>query len=475
MKIESINIDETIENTKKMLEEDPNVSPALKSSFELLLLLITLLLNRLGLNSENSSKPPSSDPNRERKKKKNNGNKKGGQKGHKGTTLQKVDNPDVIKKIKVDRTQLPVGTYKIVGYETRQVIDLDISKVVTEYQAEVVEHSNGKRYTAEFPDRITRPVQYGDNVKAHSVYMSQYQLIPYNRIQENFHDQAGIPISAGSIYNFNEDVYKKLEPFEEILKSKLTESDLNHTDETGINIDGKKLWLHCVSNEYFTYYYPHEKRGFDAIEEMNILPGFKGILCHDHWKPYFRLDCEHALCNAHHLRELTRAWEQDEQFWAKDLRKLLLEINKAVDDAGGVLSTADSMKFRTRYRDLMQEAEKECPPPDETKRKQGQRGRLKRSKARNLLERLIDFEKETLRFMDNKRVPFTNNQGENDIRMTKVHQKISGCFRSLDGAKIFCRVRSYISTCKKNDMRASEALRLLFENKLPEFLNSPGK
>ncbi len=475
MKIESINIDDALKTTQKLLEEDPNVSPALKGSIELLLLLITLLLNRLGLNSGNSSKPPSSDPNRKKKKKKGSGNKKGGQKGHKGTTLQKVENPDVIKKIKVDRTKLPAGKYKITGYETRQVIDLDISKVVTEYRAEVVEHSNGKRYTARFPDGITRPAQYGDNVKAHSVYMSQYQLIPYDRIKENFHDQAGIPISAGSIYNFNEDVYKKLELFEEILKSKLTESDLTHTDETGINIDGKKRWLHCVSNGYYTYFYPHEKRGFDAIEKMNILPEFKGILCHDHWKPYFRLDCAHALCNAHHLRELTRAWEQDKQIWARDLRKLLLEINKAVDDAGGALATADSMGFRKKYRKLLKEAEKECPPPDETKRKQGQRGRLKRSKARNLLERLVDYEKETLLFMDDKRVPFSNNQGENDIRMTKVHQKISGCFRSLEGAKIFCRVRSYISTCKKNGMRASEALRLLYQNRLPEFLNEACK
>lgn len=471
MKIEAIDVDATIKNTRKLLQEDSSVSPAVKSSIEVLLLLITLLLNRLGLNSSNSSKPPSSDPNRKKDKKKRGDKKQGGQKGHKGATLQKVDNPDIIEELKIDRDALPAGEYKVVGYETRQVIDLDISKVVTEYQAEILEDQKGKRHTADFPAGINRPVQYGVDVKAHSVYMSQYQLIPYNRIEENFHDQADIPISAGSIYNFNEVAYKKLEPFEEILRLKLTESECNHTDETGINIDGDKLWLHCVSNEYFTYFYPHEKRGFDAIEEMGILLEFKGILCHDHWKPYFRLDCVHALCNAHHLRELTRAWEQDKQQWAKDVRELLLEINKAVDDAGGQLSTADSMAFKTKYRNLLKEGAKECPPPDETKRKKGQRGRLKRSKSRNLLERLIDFEAETLLFMDDIRVPFTNNQGENDIRMTKVHQKISGCFRSLEGAKIFCRVRSYISTCKKHGMRASEALRLLFENKLPDFLN----
>ncbi len=206
------------------------------------------------------------------------------------------------------------------------------------------------------------------------------------------------------------------------------------------------------------------------MEEMGVLPHFKGVLCHDHWKPYFRLDCQHALCNAHHLRELERAWEQDKQAWARDMRDLLLQINQAVDDAGGRLEPADSREYRQRYRDLLDKAQSECPPPDESK-KPNKRGRTKRSKARNLLERLMDYETETLRFMDEQQVPFTNNRGENDIRMTKVHQKISGCFRSTEGAAIFCRIRSYISTCKKHGMRATEALRLLFQGKLPDFIS----
>lgn len=470
MKIEAINVEQTIETTRKLLAEDPSVSPALKSSFELLLVLVTLLLNQLGLNSSNSSKPPSSDPNRKKKKKEPGSKKPGGQKGHEGKTLKKFPDPDVIEKIPVDKTLLPKGDYKDVGYESRQIVDIDISRVVTEYRAQILEGFNGKRYTAPFPEGVSRPVQYGVNVKVHSVYMSQYQLVPYHRVEENFQDQVGIPISAGSVYNFNKDVYKRLENFEAIVKSKLIESSLCHADETGINVDGKRLWLHCLSNNWWTYYLPHEKRGFDAMEEMGVLPHFKGILCHDHWKPYFKIDCEHALCNAHHLRELERAWEQDKQEWSRDIRDLLLQINKAVDDSGGQLSAADSMKCRQQYRDLLEKAEKECPPPDESQRK-GKRGKLKRSKSRNLLERLVNFETETLRFMDDEKVPFTNNQGENDIRMTKVQQKISGCFRSMKGAAIFCRIRSYISTCRKNGVRASEALRFLFEDKLPEFLN----
>jgi len=470
MKIETINVEKTIENTRKLLAEDPSISPALKSSFELLLLLVTLLLNRLGLNSSNSSKPPSTDPNRKKKKKKTSEKKPGGQKGHNGKTLQKFPDPDVIEDIQIDKTTIPEGAYKDVGFEARQIVDIDISRIVTEYRAQVLEDANGNRYTAPFPEGVSRPVQYGINVKVHSVYMSQYQLVPYNRVEENFQDQVGIPISAGSVYNFNKNAYERLEVFEAIVKSKLIESDLCHADETGINIEGQRRWLHCVSNNWWTYYYPHEKRGFDAMEEMGVLPWFKGILCHDHWKPYFKIDCQHALCNAHHLRELERAWEQDKQEWARDIRNLLLQINKAVDDAGDKLSVADSMKYRQQYRDLLEIAEKECPPPDESQRK-GKRGKLKRSKSRNLLERLKDFEKETLLFMDDGKVPFSNNQGENDIRMTKVQQKISGCFRSMKGAAMFCRIRSYLSTCKKNGVRASEALRLLFEGKLPKFLN----
>ena len=206
------------------------------------------------------------------------------------------------------------------------------------------------------------------------------------------------------------------------------------------------------------------------MDEVGILPSFKGVLCHDHWKPYYRYSCLHSLCNAHHLRELERAWEQDQQQWAKEMQALLIDINKAVDEAGGQLTESESGQWRKKYQELLQKAEVECPPPDESERK-NKRGKLKRSKARNLLERLRDFEQDVLRFMDQKIVPFTNNQGENDLRMTKVQQKISGCFRAMDGAKIFCRVRSYLSTCRKRGMTASDALRLLFQGKCPDFMS----
>lgn len=469
MTIDNIDIEATIEKTRALLHDDKQLTDAAKSMFELLILIITLLANRLNLNSKNSSKPPSSDPNRQKGSKKLTGKKSGGQKGHIGSTLKKIDNPDKIEHIKVDRSKLPYGDYRHIGYETRQVFDIDISRIVTEYRAQILENEKGNRFVAPFPKGVTKAAQYGDGIKAHAVYMSQFQLLPYNRISDYFADQLKIPISEGTIFNFNKKAFELLSDFETIAKNELSAAKVAHADETGINIDGKRHWLHGVSNDEWTCYYTHKKRGTDAMDNMGILPRFAGVLCHDHWKPYFTYDCAHALCNAHHLRELQRAWEQDDQNWAKQMKILLTKINGKVIDAGGALDGGESAKYRQEYRNIIQKAEIECPEPVRPKKK-GKRGRIKKSKSRNLLERLQNFENETLRFMDIDFVSFTNNLGENDIRMTKVQQKISGCFRSIEGARIFCRVRGYLSTCRKQGVASSQALNLLFDDKLPDFV-----
>jgi transposase len=468
MTIDSINVEAAIKRVNDLIAAEKDLSPALKASLEVLVLLVTILSNRLGLNSKNSSKPPSSDPNRKKELKEPGERKPGGQLGHIGTTLKPVVDPDLIKTIKVDRSSLPQGDYRAVGYECRQVVDLDISTVVTEWRAEILEDRRGKRYVAPFPKDVVRPVQYGIGVKVNAVYMSQYQLIPYNRIEDHFLDQMGIPLSAGTVNNFNKDAFERLEFFETWVKKQLASAPLIHGDETGINIDGTKRWLHNVSNDGFTYFYPHANRGSEANDAMGILPGYKGIICHDHWKPYFKYGGVHALCNAHHLRELERAVEQDQQQWAGQMIQLLKEINKATNDAGGRLEPVESEHYRKRYRDLLRDADLECPPPDEPEKKK--KGKTKRSTARNLLERMRDFENETLRFMDDAIVPFSNNQAENDLRMTKVQQKISGCFRSMEGAMVFCRIRSYLSTCRKQGVTASDALRLLFQGDWPTFM-----
>jgi transposase len=471
--LSDININETLEKTRQDLEREDNLSPALKASIELLILIVSLLSKQLGLNSRNSSKPPSTDPNREKKSRGKGQRNSGGQPGHEGKTLEPFADPDHVQPIEIDRRTLPRGEYRDDGFEARQVVDIDISLVVTEYRAQVLINEAGQRYVAEFPDKVDRPIQYGDSVKAHSVYLSQFQLLPYNRIVDYFNDQLGIPLSEGSIYNFNVEAAELVDSTgaESVIKQRLQESDVLHVDETGINVGGKGHWLHVASSLLWTWFHPHKQRGGEAMVEAGILPLFKGVLCHDHWKPYYNfVACLHALCNAHHLRELERAWEQDGQVWAKAMQDLLRKINEAVKSAGGVLLEGGEggiEDYRQAYRAILDQGDIECPPPDERLRKPGQRGRLKRSKSRNLLERLRKFESDVLLFMEDKAVPFTNNQGENDIRMTKVHQKISGCFRSMKGAEIFCGVRSYISSCRKQGVSATDALTSLFAGNLP--------
>lgn len=470
MTLEHIDIDATLSEVERLLKEDKPLSPALKSLISVLVMLVKLLSNRVGLNSGNSSKPPSSDRNRKKQERIKSRKKSGGQAGHVGSTLKQIEDPDDIEFLEIDRRTLPKGDYRDAGVEKRQIIDIDISRWVVEYQAElVVNKTTGKHYTAAFPDGVSKAVQYGRKLKAHAVYLSQYQLLPYNRIQEFFSGQMGISLSEGSLYNFNLDAFNKAKPFEDIAKQQLTGVPLLHVDETGININGEGHWLHCATTASWTFFFPHKNRGNKATDPIGILPAFKGVLCHDHWAPYYcYTDCLHALCNAHHLRELTRAWEQDGQAWAKQLKLFLEDTNRAVHKAGGKLRDKDSETYWRQYRKLLKHAEIECPPPDE-KDRQGKRGRLKRSKARNLLERLINFEEDVLRFMDNEIVPFTNNPGERDIRMTKVHQKISGCFRSMKGAEIFCRIRGYLSTCRKQGVSSSYAMELLFNGELPDF------
>lgn len=469
MTTNGIDIARAIENAKKALDEDGGISSTSKATINLLITIITLLVNRLGLNSSNSSKPPSTDPKDKKKKKRKKSTKKpGGQKGHKGARLEPVDEPDEVIEIPIDRRTIPSGEYTEGESVKRQVFDIVINKVVIEYQAQVLVDKDGNEFVAEFPAGVDQPTQYGPNIKANVVYDSQGQLIPVERIAEDFADNAGMPISTGFIHNCVKGAYDRLEKFEVAAKNALTASPTLNADETGINVNGKNIWLHGASSNEWTLFMPHEKRGKEAMDEMGILPFYQGNLCHDHWKPYFSYGCDHSLCNAHHLRELERTYEQDGCKWALEIQDLLLEINKKKLDSNDTISKYFQNKYRLQYREILANGEKETPPPDPPPK--GKKGRQKKTKARNLLERLRDFESETLRFMTRPDIPFTNNLSERDIRMTKVQQKISGCFRSMDGAKYFSRIRSFISTVRKRGLSPAIALRDLFSGKLPDFI-----
>jgi len=290
MTIDKINITESLKNVESLLSQEKGISPALKTAIELLVVVVQLLVNKLGINSSNSSKPPSQDPNRKKPKKNGNGKPKGGQKGHKGETLKPFPNPDEVIDIPIDRNTLPEGQYHSAGFDTRQTVDISLSRHVVEYRAEILENEKGEKFAAPFPADITNPVQYGNQLKAHSVYLSQFQLIPYERIEDYFADQVGIPISKGSIFNFNRKVFDKLARFDEYVRRTLVEVGVLNVDETSINVNGKRIWLHSASNPKWTYFFPHQKRGSEAMDDIGIIPSFNGTLIHDHWKPYYKYD-----------------------------------------------------------------------------------------------------------------------------------------------------------------------------------------
>jgi len=458
-------VSKTIQSANAVLKGDQTLSDSAKLAISSLIDVVAVLTNGLGLNSSNSSKPPSSDPNRERKKGVARGKKRkpGAQKGHKGSRLEPVANPTSIEELSIDRRTLPPGNWEPGGFDKRQVFDVEVSFTVTEYWAEILVNEKGESYVAEFPPGVTEPAQYGVGVKATSVYFSQFQLIPQARVQDLLATQYGLQTTRGSVNNFNIAAASKLRQwgFEDWLRESLLSSPVLHADETGTNINGTRHWIHCISSESLTYFHVDAKRGSEAMDRMRVLSLYDGQLVHDHWKPYFLYICTHVLCNAHHLRELQRAVEQDGQQWAQNMKDLLEEINSEVKKAGGKLSDKKVAQYQKQYRRILSKANRECP---ENLKQRAQ------SKSRNLLERLTAFEEETLRFMLDQQTPFTNNQGERDLRMNKVQQKISGCFRSERGARDFCLIRSYLSTCRKQGIHPMEALRLLFEGEKPKFM-----
>jgi transposase len=261
MNLSGINITEVVERTKAQLQNDADASPALKASIELILLVVALLAQRLGLNSQNSNIPPSKDSHRKKSLSKSSGKKAGGQIGHKGVTLAPVDEPDEVKVLYVTQASLPQGNYREVGFQLRQVVDIDITRMVTEYQAQILEDEQGERFVADFPDGVNSAVQYGNGVKAHAVYLSQYQLLLYKRIEEYFTDQLGIPLSSGTLVRFNQQAAELLEQTgaTDKIDNALKSAALLHVDETGINIGGKHRWLHCASSPRWTSFHPHAK------------------------------------------------------------------------------------------------------------------------------------------------------------------------------------------------------------------------
>jgi transposase len=279
-------------------------------------------------------------------------------------------------------------------------------------------------------------------------------------------DILGVNVSSGTLFNARSQCFEQLAANEETIKAEILASDVVHFDETGLRVSGKLWWLHVACTDGLTYYFVHSKRGREAIDEMEILPNFEGKAIHDGWKSYQNYQCQHYLCNAHHLRELMFIWEQYQQPWAIQMLILLGSIKSVVDatrTTHAQLATDVLDAFETRYQMLLAQGfAANPPPPPPIKHGRCRGGRLKQSPARNLLDRLQHHRVSVLGFMYDFDVPFDNNQAERDVRMVKLKQKISGTFRSPSGAQMFCRIRGYISTLRKQGLNVLAAFISLF-------------
>jgi transposase len=431
---------------------------------------------RLAKDSHNSSKPPSSDglkrqlP-RTRSLRRASGKPSGGQVGHPGETLHLVAEPDVVEAHRpvvctTCQATLDVDAEVLGVVERRQVSDLPpIRLQVTEHQAVRVRCPTCQQTNeGAFPAEVTSRAQYGPRLRALAVYLVEQQLLPYERACEVLADVCGAPLSEGTLAAWLQQSADALAPVEAAIKTALGQAAVLHHDETGVRRAGKLAWAHVTCTDRLTHYAIHAKRGCEATEAIGILPSYQGVSVHDGWKPYQAYtQCRHALCNVHHLRELTYLEEQFQQPWAAEMKTVLLDMKAATEQARaqGVshLARATRTAFVTRYAALLAAGLAAHPPPI---RSPGQRGRLKQAPARNLLERLWVGQQQVLAFLDDLTIPFDNNQAERDLRMLKTQQKVSGCFRSEAGAEAFARTRGYLSTLRKQGVALLDALRTLF-------------
>jgi transposase len=428
------------------------------------------LERRLGLNSSNSSKPPSSDglkkPARVSSLRESSGKRSGGQPGHKGDTLRQVAEPDRI----VDhhppacsRCSAALTPDMAGGHAARQVFDLPEPRplIVTEHRAHSCRCAAcGVTTRAAFPEGVNAPVQYGARIAAFVVYLLHYQLLPEDRLVELMTDLFGVKLAAGTIAAISQNCARRLLGFVETLRDLVAHAPVKHMDETGFRISGKTQWLHVASTGWLTFYRVCARRG-------SLLANVVGIVVHDHWKPYYTMQgVLHALCNAHHLRELKALVEIEKEDWARKMQRLLRRACHAANlarDQGVCLKPRLIESFERSYDAILAQGlalhEAEQPLASAATTKHGKpRGRAPRRTGHNLILRLATRKQDTLRFLHDPTVPFTNNQAERDGRMMKLRQKISGGFRSLEGATDFAVIRSFLSTAKKQGWTIIEAL-----------------
>lgn len=434
--------------------------------------LILELQARLGKNSTNSSKPPSSDglAKPAPKSLRIPGQRPiGAPKGHEGGTLRQSEVVDIVTQ-HFGPTQCRVCSSLLVNHdvnERRQVLELPALR------AQVIEHQSmrcvctcGAVHVGVFPAEVTAPVQYGARLKAVCVNLNQQQFVPLARTCEVMLDTFGVAVSETSVLAFTHEAAQVLQPVYQQIAQAVQTAPVVCADETGIRIQGKLAWLHCAVTPSLSYLEHHPKRGIVAIKKMAILAQVKGTLVHDGLQSYKQLECAHSLCNAHHLRELVYVHDSlnEKVFddWAQGLMDLLLQGKKEVDALGAPLSPERLQWFDRQWLTLLDRGERFNPRQEPQGAPKGKRGKHKQSTQFNLLARLRQYKDDVWRFASQAGVPFTNNLAEQALRMSKVRQKVSGCFRTPEGAKTFFAIRSYLQTMRKQRINLFDCLVSVF-------------
>jgi transposase len=440
---------------------------------------ITQLEGRLAKNSKNSSKPPSSDGLRKpapKSLRKSGQHPHGGQPGHSGSTLRQSAHVDEtvnhFGQTRCSACQRDIFEQEVA--EIRQVFELpELSMRTVAHQQMRSRCTCGAVHLGAWPAGVNAPVQYGASVKAMAVHLNQHHLVPLARTAQLMQDLYGVSLSQASIQSFAQEAALALHPTVQAIGRAVQEAGVVHADETGIRVNGKLHWLHCAVTTTLTWLAPHAKRGTLAFEALGLLEGIKGVLVHDGLASYKGLDCTHSLCNAHHIRELVYIHEQENEKiwdpWAQEMIDLLLQALKEVNLAQEPLDASRQAWFEAQWSVLLDRGESYNPQTQRTGTSQdvvmGSRGRIKQSKAANLLRRLREHRQEVWRFIRDEGVPFTNNLAEQALRMTKVKQKISGCFRTEHGADTFFTIRSYLATMTKQKNNLFECLVSVFNRR----------
>ncbi len=445
--------------------------PLLRAPVEALAAQVRDLQARAAKDRHTSGKPPSSDGLKRRTKslRKPSGKKAGGQLGHRGETLHLVATPDLLVEHRPSVCpvcQAELDEAPVVGRERRQVHELPpVRLLVTEHRALHVRCPRCQAVSVgAFPAEAPSRAQYGPQLRALAVYLVEEQLVPLGRVQQLLRDLVGVRLGRGTLVRWIQQASATLAPVEAQITAALRQVPVLHSDETGVRRGGRLAWVHVAGTRRLTRYAVHATRGHEATDALGILPGFTGVSGHDGFKTYQRYTrCRHALCNIHHLRELTFLEEQYQQGWATEMKALLLEMKAATEQARaeGLRSLPAILReaFVLRYQAVLAAGHAANPPPE---RRPRQRGRVKQTPTRNLLERLWLGREQVLAFLDDLTIPFDKNQAERDLRTLKMQQKVSGCFRSDPGAEAFARLRGYLATMRKQGQPLVAALQTVF-------------